>query len=113
VNVTASNTCGLSGTRSQSWSTGCREEGMSTADNFTVYPNPAHENVTVSVYVKEAAQFNIKLRDLSGRVILSEDQEGAAGMNAYNLDLKQYAKGLYTLEVQSATQSWKTKVIVE
>ena len=56
VNVTASNGCGVSGTRSQSFSSSCREEEeLSTADNFAVYPNPAHDNVTVSIYVKEAS----------------------------------------------------------
>jgi hypothetical protein len=113
VNVTASNTCGSSGTRSQSFTTGCREEGLSTGDNFTVYPNPAHDKVTVSIYVKETAQFNIKLRDLSGRVILSEDHDGSAGTNSYEMELKNFAKGIYMLEVQTATESWKTKVIIE
>lgn len=80
---------------------------------LNVYPNPAHDKVTVSIYVKEAAQFNIKLRDISGRVILSEDHDGAAGLNAYDMELQHFAKGIYTLEVQSASESWKTKVVVE
>ena len=41
-------------------------------------------------------EFNVKLRDMSGRVILSEDQNGVAGTNAYELDLKNFAKGIYT-----------------
>jgi hypothetical protein len=113
VSVTASNTCGVSGIRTQSFTSGCREEELNTAENFTVYPNPAHDNVTVSIYMKEQMQFNIKLRDLSGRVILSEDRNGSAGLNTFDMELKNFAKGLYTLEVQSAEKSWKTKVVVE
>ncbi|HKR04860.1 MAG TPA: T9SS type A sorting domain-containing protein, partial [Bacteroidia bacterium] len=66
-----------------------------------------------SIYVKEAKQFNMKLRDISGRVILSEDHEGTAGLNVYDMELKNFAKGIYTLEVQSSSESWKTKVMVE
>ena len=86
---------------------------MSNSDNFSVYPNPAHDKVTVSIYAEGQTQFTVKLRDMSGRVIVSEDQAGSAGMNAYELDLKSFAKGIYTLEVQSADNSWKTKVVIE
>jgi hypothetical protein len=114
VSVNASNTCGQSaGTSSQSFSAGCREEGTSSATAFSVYPNPAHDKVTVSIDVKEQTGFNLKLRDMSGRVILSEDREGAAGINAYELDLKGFAKGIYMLEVMSQVDKWKTKVVIE
>ena len=114
MSVNASNTCGQSaGTSSQSFSSGCREEGTSSATAFSVYPNPAHDKVTVSIDVKEQTGFNLTLRDMSGRVILSEDREGTAGINAYELDLKGFAKGIYMLEVQSANDKWKSKVIIE
>ena len=114
VNVSASNGCGISGVRSQSFTgTSCREEGTSTLANFIVYPNPAHDKVTVSIYVKEETQFNIKLRDISGRVLLSENLKGSGGLNAYDMDLKNFAEGIYMIEVQSGRQSWKTKVVVE
>jgi hypothetical protein len=115
VTVKASNTCGQSaGTSSQSFSAGCREEGSSTsAAAFSAYPNPAHDKITVSIDVKEQAQFNVKLLDMSGRVIFSEDHAATAGINAYELDLKDYAKWIYMLEVQSADDKWKTKVIIE
>jgi hypothetical protein len=80
---------------------------------FAVYPNPAHDKVTVSIDVKEQTQFNVKLRDISGRVILSEDHEGAEGLNTYEMDLGSFAKGIYMIEVQSAAESWKTKVVIE
>ncbi|MEP7169532.1 MAG: T9SS type A sorting domain-containing protein, partial [Bacteroidota bacterium] len=117
VNVTAGNTCGASGTRSQSFSgTVCREEGyQSVAGNLqlTVYPNPAHDKVTVSLYVNKETHLNILLSDISGRVILTEGHEITEGINAYDLDLKNFAKGVYLLEIQSATESIKTKVVVE
>jgi hypothetical protein len=113
VNVTASNSCGASGTRSQSFTSGCREEGLSTGDNFTVYPNPAHDKVTVSIDVKESADFTLQLMDVSGRVVLSQSASGTAGLNTYDLNLTYLSKAVYMLEVKSADNNWKTKVVVE
>src|SRR6185436_10489774 len=80
VTVNATNTCGASSNRVQTFSSVCREEGDELTGNgqLTVYPNPAHDKVTVSVMIKEAAKLNLSLRDVSGRVILSEDHEAAA-----------------------------------
>jgi hypothetical protein len=116
ITVRAGNTCGLSaGISSQTFTpNNCREEGIAaTATAFSVYPNPAHDKVTVSIDAKEQTGFNLKLRDMSGRVILSEDREAAAGINAYELDLKGFAKGIYMLEAQSANDKWKAKIIIE
>ena len=115
VTVNATNTCGASSNRVQTFSTVCREEGDELTGNgqLTVYPNPAHDKVTVSIDVKEAAQLNLQLRDMSGRVILSKDHDGSAGLNTYDIELKNFAKGIYTLEVQSGSESWKRKVVIE
>ncbi|MEP7170134.1 MAG: T9SS type A sorting domain-containing protein, partial [Bacteroidota bacterium] len=117
VSVSAGNGCGTSSLRTQSY-TGivCREEaaGLQEAGSqFNVYPNPAHDNLTVSIDVKEAAGFTMQVMDLSGRVLISESQTGAAGLNTYDLNLTHLAKGVYMLEVKSANDNWKTKVVVE
>ena len=67
----------------------------------------------MSVNVKEDTQLNIQLRDLSGRIILSEDHNGSAGLSSYEMELENFAKGVYMLEVKSANESWKVKVAVE
>jgi len=116
VIVSASNGCGTSSVRSQNFTSGCREGETfmsSSNDNLSVYPNPAHDKLTVSMYSEESSQFNLQLLDISGRIILSENFSGETGLNAYDLDLKNFAKGIYTLKVQSSAESWKTKVVVE
>ncbi|HKR04976.1 MAG TPA: T9SS type A sorting domain-containing protein [Bacteroidia bacterium] len=113
VNVSASNTCGGSGTRSQTFSTSCREEEVLNDAGISVYPNPAHDKLTVSIYVKGQAQFQLYLHDMSGRMVLSENSEAMPGTNSYELDLNSFAKGVYMLEVQSEGNSHKTKVVIE
>jgi hypothetical protein len=115
VNVSASNGCGISSVRSQGFSAGCREEGQLIVDNgqLTVYPNPAHDKVTVSIDVKESTDLTLQLMDVSGRVVLSQSETGTSGLNTYDLNLMHLSKGIYMLEVKSAGDNWKTKVIVE
>jgi hypothetical protein len=117
VTVRAYNTCGASSTRTQSFATaGCREESFDFAQgdgvNFIVYPNPAHDKATVSIYVKENAVFNITLTDISGRTTWSENRVGNEGVNTYDIDLTRFSKGIYMLEVKSAGDSRKTKVVI-
>jgi hypothetical protein len=114
VNVNASNACGASGTKSKTFSTSCREELNNDQDvPVTVYPNPAHDKLTTGIFVKDQTQLMISFHDLSGRIIFSEKFEAMPGMNAYESDLKNFAKGLYILELNSEGISYKIKVVVE
>ncbi|HKR06368.1 MAG TPA: M36 family metallopeptidase [Bacteroidia bacterium] len=116
VKVSATNGCGVSGVRSQNFSSVCREEGeeLSVISNrFSVYPNPAHDYITVSIDVKEASAFALQLIDITGRIVLSEDQIFNKGLNNYEMKLNQLAKGIYILDVRSGNESRKTKVVVE
>jgi hypothetical protein len=120
ITVKAGNGCGLSaGTSSQTFTpNNCREEegqgaGGSGSQQVTIYPNPAHDKITVSVYLADRESLDITLRDPAGRIIFSEDREGAEGWNAYEMDLNLLAKGVYTLAVQSATGSRMAKVVME
>jgi hypothetical protein len=113
VSVTAYNGCGVSGIRTQSFSTLCREEELNTADNFSIYPNPAHDNITVSIYANEPTGFMMQLKDVSGRTVFSQSSTGAEGLNLFNLDLSHLSKGVYMLDVKSTSNSWKSKVLVE
>jgi hypothetical protein len=117
VRVQASNACGASGVQSQSFSSiVCREEGEQSAVSnlqIAVYPNPAHEKVTVSIDVKKNTHVNMMLKDISGRVILSEDQEPEAGLNLYEINVALFAKGIYMLELRSGDETRNVKIVIE
>ncbi|MEP7171313.1 MAG: T9SS type A sorting domain-containing protein, partial [Bacteroidota bacterium] len=117
VNVTAGNGCGGSGTKSQSFAgIVCREEEDQSAGGsmqWAAFPNPAHDKITVSIDVKENSVFNIKLTDISGRILLSESPEGKEGINTYELDLSHFSKGVYLLKVSSAEMNKNIKVVIE
>lgn len=116
VKVSASNTCGVSSIKSQTFSTACREEAEAFTANvsgLTIYPNPAHDKLTVDIDIKENENVILQFMDVSGRIVLSQIKSGSIGWNTYELNLSHFAKGIYILEVKSAHDSRKTKVVIE
>ena len=116
VKVTAGNSCGTSAAKSVNFTSSCREQEkeLSVISNqLSVYPNPAHDVITVSIVVKEESALTLQLTDITGRIVLSENQTATDGINSYEMDLKGFAKGVYMLSVQSGSKTFKTKVVVE
>jgi hypothetical protein len=125
VNVNAGNGCGTSSVRSQSFSSGCREEEAvgSGSMQLNVFPNPAHDKLTVSIDVSRSenasenengkASLSLQLTDITGRVVFSENPSAMEGLNTYEVGLNKISKGVYMLEVRSGSESRKTKVVVE
>jgi len=104
VTVKASNGCGISaGTNSQSFSAACREEGINTASEvaFSVYPNPAHDNVTLNFNSNEEENVYINLIDLSGRAVQTIIYNTNKGINKVVIDLKKFSKGAYIVQIKS------------
>lgn len=79
--------------------------GVEDVDDFLAYPNPAVDNVTLSINAREISSFSIQMLDASGRVVLSKNESGVEGLNAYQLDLRHLPKGIYMLEVRSVRKS--------
>ncbi|MEP7168715.1 MAG: T9SS type A sorting domain-containing protein, partial [Bacteroidota bacterium] len=117
VSVRAINTCGASSAHVQSFASTCREEneteGESGSQQLAAYPNPAHGMLTVSIDVKESPGIRLQLTDITGRIVLSENESSIEGLNTYRLGLNHLSKGVYMLEAKTGSGSWKTKVVVE
>jgi hypothetical protein len=88
-------------------------EENSFENSISVSPNPAHDELTLSIDAKGNAEYTIQLMDIGGRVVQSAVAETAAGENTMQIGLASLAKGVYMLTVQSAGNSWKKKVVVE
>ncbi|MEP7168349.1 MAG: T9SS type A sorting domain-containing protein, partial [Bacteroidota bacterium] len=118
VEVTNSNTCSKT-SAGILVSVPCREgenlqEGTGeNAFDVKVYPNPAHDQLTVGIGVKESSDLLLELTDITGRVVLSENESAIEGLNTYQLGLNHLSKGVYMLDVKTGSESWKTKVVVE
>lgn len=120
VNVTASNACGASGTLSQSFAGengGCRLKGDPITDNdndiLSVYPNPAHNLITIKMLNKMTENNTVKILDLSGRLVLVERVQLASGISYTEVNLTGFAKGTYILAVENSMGINRQRIVVE
>lgn len=120
VNVTASNSCGSSGSYSQSFTGqagGCRLAGETTIansnSNFSVYPNPAYDRITVEMVNDKSENAVMRITDLSGRLISTAAVNMASGTSYTEVDLTHLAKGPYILTVENSTGVNRQRIVVE
>jgi hypothetical protein len=89
------------------------EQEIYKLGSLALYPNPAQEFTMIEI--PEGIQedkLNLKLLDLSGRLILSRTISSGA-KTFYQLDLEEIPSGIYLIELGTTHQNWIQKLIVE
>lgn len=77
-----------------------------------VYPNPFVEKLLVNVTIPRAGDVTIRLLDMNGRVLKTQEHAAQAGINRWQLTgLTELNKGLYLLEVKAGEEKWLQKII--
>ena len=84
--------------------------GSSNNNELALYPNPAHDLVNV-IFNSNDVNNRLNIYDISGRAINSIDMK-EAGFNNVSIDLSNYPKGLYLVELVSGNKRMKQKLIV-
>jgi large repetitive protein len=114
VSVTATNSCGNSGTRTLAVGITCRVAGSEiTKPVLAAYPNPASDRVLLNFEAAASSQTTISIIDISGRIIKSIQSVSEIGFNEVEIDLTGIAKGAYMVQVQSNEISDQTRLIIE
>lgn len=78
---------------------------------FQVYPNPAHETVTINFYNPANTKGELHLRDISGRLVRSFAIDGS--LHEHQLNLMDFSPGVYLLSVTTNGYSKTIKLIHE
>ncbi|MBR9860260.1 T9SS type A sorting domain-containing protein [bacterium] len=81
-------------------------------NNLDVYPNPASTVLNVSILHSSFSNVSIELYDLSGKLVLSENNLERFDNNYYNLDVSAVDNGMYILRVKHGDDVSTTKVSV-
>lgn len=91
--------------------------GKNVTDEETViYPNPASNQITVSLYMNKAGSVNLLINDLTGKNLLNETKNVGIGrqeITIENLKAKGLKTGVYILKVLSNAIEYNVKLIVE
>jgi len=90
-----------------------QEDQEGTILKVNIYPNPTRERVNVQF--KNLIVQNIKLNiiNIMGELIFSENIVGHIGDYNKNIDLKENAKGIYLLEIETNEGVINKKLILQ
>jgi hypothetical protein len=83
---------------------------LSSVNEIKMYPNPANNNVTISLNSQKNQDLNIKIYDLLGKVCLSDFIKSANGLVNKNYSLSEISKGMYFVEISNGEE--KTVFII-
>jgi len=75
------------------------EEEMNTITEFTAYPNPATENVSLEYTSLFAGNHTITLNDVTGKLIYTENYSAQKGNNLKQINLNGIEAGIYLVTI--------------
>lgn len=85
---------------------------MNDESLFSLYPNPTNDMTTLTWELDEMetdAKIAVRIMDVQGRLILNEVHSFSKGM--LNLNLEHNPSGVYFVEIETGTTTWREKLI--
>ena len=87
--------------------------GVDNYDDFSVYPMPFSDRITVKYTSDKVEEANLYIYDLSGREVYHHIHRLLLGENLIDLTQLQLAKGTYYLDFQTESVSRQTKMVAQ
>ena len=116
LNVTTSNACGTSLTRSLNGitiSTCPRMSDEFSSMQMVIMPNPATAFAKVQFNAGTSGDYRLRITDVTGRVVFMQDANAGIGMNTIALDLSTYATGMYSVQLDFNGEQQVSRMIIE
>lgn len=89
------------------------EESAIEAMNVTLYPNPASNNATIAYTLNTQSIISIEVRDLSGKLVYSANENQVAGAQNTTIATDKFAEGMYTYTLTANGSQVTKKFIVK
>jgi hypothetical protein len=80
------------------------------SDWMQIYPNPGTGIFNITLPAMPAAEMLIEVADMLGKTVYSTT---AGVSNTYLLDLSNYSKGIYQVQMSSGKKIWRAKVMIK
>jgi hypothetical protein len=89
-----------------------RLSGGLSVNNLAVYPNPSNDVFNVKFNVDKLQDLNIKIINVLGEVVYTEDKQQFIGEYTKQISLDNYGKGVYFLEIETDNGVVNKKLIL-
>ena len=90
-----------------------RLEGESSISNLDIYPNPSRDIFNVVFTSEDVEDLEVRVINLVGEVVYTEDLQQFIGEYTKKINLKDNAKGIYLLEIETNEAVINKKLILQ
>ena len=90
-----------------------RVDGGTTINNLDVYPNPSRDIFNVSFTSEDVQDLEIRVMNVVGEVVYTEDLQQFVGEYTKAVDLEEFTKGIYFLEITTNSGVVNKKLILQ
>ncbi len=108
--VTGSNGCSDTTTTVVQFAVGVEE--ASDFSSMTLYPNPANETLNMSINLNAGADVTVVAFDMSGKVLVNENHDMAAGSNNLQYNVSEWSNGIYFFQVTTGDVTNTVRVVI-
>lgn len=88
-------------------------EQVQSFGSVSVYPNPANEQVNLTINMVQSNSVSITLFNTIGQAVLVENRELASGNNLVQLNTSSLPAGVYFVNVTAAGSTTTSKIVIE
>jgi hypothetical protein len=86
-------------------------KGLSAESCITINPNPSNSNLLIKIDNNESGLVEIRLMDLSGKLILKKLEFKVSQAEEYSVDLNDLDPGLYLVQVKQGSYNTIKKIV--
>ncbi len=87
--------------------------GPVSTEDLEVFPNPTPNFITVRMFYPGPERFTLQVSNSSGQVIWEKENYGQNGSVSYNIDLSEYGRGSFFVQLKKQRKILTQKVIKE
>jgi len=89
------------------------ENSANSASSSILFPNPAANNATLLLDLKENSDVTVNVYSIVGQLVKSIEAQGKPGENNLNIDLANLSSGVYMVKVNVGNATSTKKLIIE
>ena len=92
--------------------TGVRNNS-SIINSLELYPNPASQNLNINIQSKQNANAQLRIFDVSGKEMFINDIKITKGETLQKIDVSNFAKGIYVIQLTDVEGITNAKFVVK
>ncbi len=81
--------------------------------SIMLFPNPAYLQLSIQVQSRQNSAVQIRITDINGKEVYTNNSQITKGNNLQTIDVSQFAKGAYIMNLQDETGMATDKFVVE